>query len=1627
MAIIILLTAIWLAIQMPPVQNWLIHKVTSRLSKDLQASIDIKSVDFSLFDKLNLQGVLIKDRQKDTVLSAGEITVNITDWFFFKNNIELKYIGLKDTYIHLQRSDSVWRHQFLIDYFSGPNEPEKKKQNTINLALKEINLQNIMVKQQDGWIGQDMTLALASLNTVSRNVDFKKKLIEIASLNINQPYFALRDYEGNRPADYKKIITKPIVTDTTDLDVNGNKWKILVSNISINNGTFKNDHDSRPLDSIAFDGKHILFSKIYGDFKNVKWEMDTISAAIKLSTKERSGFEVKHLIANAKFTPHEMTFSNLDIETNDSHLKNYFSMKYDDFDDMSDFVEKVTMEGKFENTEINSDDIAFFAPELKTWKKRIKLSGNIKGPVASLLGKNLDIRAGDNTYFLGDASITGLPEINSAYLDIKANEFKTVYADAIAFIPPLKRIGNPDLSKLGYVIFNGNFAGFIDDFVTFGNVKTALGTVKADVNLKLKNAAKPVYSGTVSTDNFNLGPLIKDNNVGYISINTTLKGAGFDPQSGNVALDARIKYIDYNNYRYQQITLDGELNKKIFDGSFIINDPNAHLNMTGLINLSQKIPEFNFMAKIDTLNLYNIKLFKENIALSGNINAQFSGNNIDDFLGTANIGNASLVRNGYRLSFDSLSIRSFVEDSLRHLSIASNEFNANIDGVFKIRDLPNSVTAFLSRYYPSYIKKPATAVSKQFFHFDVRTYNFSQFANIIDSNLSGLDNSIISGSINTEQSNLSLGVSVPHFKFRQFVFSNTDINALGTYDSLTMSGEISSIGVTDSISIPSAKFNVRAHNDVSSVNIFTGAGSNTVERARLNAIVNTYNNGVGIQFYPSSFIVNGKTWNIEDNGKLEFRNNAPTHGLLVLKESMQEIKIETLPSDVGTWNNAAITLKNINIGDISPYLLPSNRLEGLVDAHVLIENPGKDMKISSKDFVGKAIRLDNDSIGNLGATIFFDMATQQLTINGSTLGTSDKSLAYDVQLYLKNSESQAANSIKLKPKNFDLKYIDRFLSELFTDIKGDVTGDFEIKGPLNAITVVGKGRLRNAGLKVKFTQCFYKVLDREIELTDHKINLSGIVLQDTITGNPIYLTGGIEHNAFNDMFYDITVSTRKPGTRDARNNRPVQVLNTNYADNKLFYGNVKATGSFVLVGTEDNSYMKIDAIADDEQESDFTIASANSYAGKMPDWLVEKKFGVEQDANFAKASNNQSIMNYELDVKANPKVLMKFVMDDLTGDQIVGRGYGDLNIKAGTIDPLTINGRLDIEEGTYNYTFKSFFPKPFEIIRGAENYISWTGDPMKANINIQARYKAERVSFAPLAGIIDQSYANTRENVFVYARLSGQLFKPEFKFELQLDQNSRYNNDFNVINALQQIERSQAEVTRQVTYLIVFNSFAPPQTGVSNMGIGAAAEFTYNTISSLSGIFFNEINRKLNTALSSLLGQDVSFNFSGSVYNRNVLGVNSNNFNINQANVTGSLLVPLFKGRLVISLGSSLEVPLQSTLQQTVQFLPDVTAEWLLNASGSIRLNLFYREDLDFLTTSTSSAARLKRAGGGISFKREFNNLSELFTNARKRAERNAERNAPLPSDSTPYKVQPVSADTKDSFLIQKPAPEAEQ
>ncbi len=123
-------------------------------------------------------------------------------------------------------------------------------------------------------------------------------------------------------------------------------------------------------------------------------------------------------------------------------------------------MQAVTIEANFAGSEISSDDISYFAPALKRWKRNFFINGNVTGTIDNLSGKKMLIKSGSNHYFDGDFSIRGLPYTSETYLNIKSNDLRTTYNELTTIVPSLENVTNPNFSALGNIRFKGNFVGF---------------------------------------------------------------------------------------------------------------------------------------------------------------------------------------------------------------------------------------------------------------------------------------------------------------------------------------------------------------------------------------------------------------------------------------------------------------------------------------------------------------------------------------------------------------------------------------------------------------------------------------------------------------------------------------------------------------------------------------------------------------------------------------------------------------------------------------------------------------------------------------------------------------------------------------------------------------------------------------------------------------------------------------------------------------------------------------------------------------------------------------------------------------------------------------------------------------
>ncbi len=1560
-------------------QNIILRRVTSRLSKNLQAKIKIKHVSFSLFNKMNLADVLVEDQQKDTLLYAGKIRVRITDWFFLKDKIELHYAGLEDATIKLNRSDSVWNYQFLVDYFAGGGGSNGGKKETVELNLKKIDLKNITLLQQDKWRGEDKMLQLETMSLDADEINFATRNIEINSLRFTRPLFHLKNYPGLKPK--KKKLTgdeengEEETTDTT-LKWNAAGWLVHADRIEINNGNFINEKQSITAYHDYFDGRFIDFSTIDGVFTDVNFIRDSISASLKLKTKERSGFEVKSMKAEVKFTPQEMAFDKMEIITNNSIIRDYFRMSYSDISDMDDFIHKVRMQARFTDAEVDSDDIAFFAPAAGQWKKKIKVNGPARGTVDDLFANEMTIEAGNNTFLNGDISLTGLPDINKTFIDFKANKFRTNYVDAATFFPVIRKTTAVQLQNISYLDFDGSFTGFLKDFVTYGTIRTNLGTLTSDLNMKLPDGKEPLYSGNIASQDFQLGQFINNPEIGAISFSGQVKGSGVKWNSIIADVDATVNRFTFKNYQYENIKTKGNLNRRVFTGNFSINDSNAIASMDGIIDFRSDVPKFNFLADVGGINLAPLHILDENYSFKGKLDFDFSSSSIDNFIGTARISSAEISKDGKSLPLDSLVVYSRYIDGTKHFTINSKELEGSIVGNFSVENLPDAYRLFLNKYYPSYIRPPVRKIRDQAFSFSFRTNYISDYIRLFDSTIDGFNNSEISGRLNTVENVVELNTYVPSVLLKGYEFQNVNVTGKGTLENLGLTATVDYLKVNDSISFPFAKVELLAKNDSTKISLVTESSNKNIQGGSISALVTTFNDGLAVRFDTSQFVLNGKRWSIEKDGELELRSSTISHSEIVLKESNQEVVIKTLPSDIGNWNDLKIDLKNFNIGDVTTLLVRSNKIEGLLDGNITIEDPVKTFNVVS-DIQTDQLRLDGDSLGQVKAHVFYENKTGKLTASGKNLDPDEK-IEFDLALFLKNLASNGEDIITITPENYPVDIVKRFIGTLFTDLRGYATGQLKIIGQGDKRKYVGKARLHDAGLKVIFTQCFYKINDSEINFREDALDLGTLKLVDTVTNNTATLSRGIiKHDSWKNMQFDILARV---------DNNPMLLLNTTAKDNSAFYGYARGTGTFSLTGPQANMRMRITGKASETDSSYITIPNSTSReSGGLADFLIERKYGREISDTVIRSG--QTNLTYDVELSANPMVNVKVILDELTNDEIRGRGEGNLHINSGTSEPLSIRGRYNINEGNYKFTFQSFFKKPFELKKDADNYIEWTGDPYHPTVKIDAVYTTtKKVDFSPLLSYNPSgpsSAAGIRDYVYVIAHLTGDLFKPDIKFALDFPAESPPKKDVTVSFVVDQLQQNENELNKHVAFLVVFNSFAPTEVG-SSLDFSSGVDLVVNSI---SGFLSGEINRLLNNFLTKKLNiEGLNINFSGSLYDPNLFGESGGISGYERTDFNLVIAKSILKNRAIITFEGTADVPIQSSSQLKTDLLKNVTTEFLINKSGTVRATIFYKENIDFLTNTASTGGGIKsrRYGGSLAYRKEGNRLRDLFTRKKK-------------------------------------------
>lgn len=175
--LLLVLTVFYLALQSAPVQKRLTGYVVDYLSRRLKTEIRVGGVGIDLFSNIILKDVFIADQQGDTLLQAGNISVNVGRVEFDSNKFYIDEIEIIESKVKLLRHPGKedFNFQFIIDAFASGD--------TLNQSPGKWNPQIASIKfKNSGFTYSDINDA-----SVHEGVNFR----DIAISNLN---FEVNDF-----------------------------------------------------------------------------------------------------------------------------------------------------------------------------------------------------------------------------------------------------------------------------------------------------------------------------------------------------------------------------------------------------------------------------------------------------------------------------------------------------------------------------------------------------------------------------------------------------------------------------------------------------------------------------------------------------------------------------------------------------------------------------------------------------------------------------------------------------------------------------------------------------------------------------------------------------------------------------------------------------------------------------------------------------------------------------------------------------------------------------------------------------------------------------------------------------------------------------------------------------------------------------------------------------------------------------------------------------------------------------------------------------------------------------------------------------------------------------------------
>ncbi|MBN1387454.1 MAG: translocation/assembly module TamB [Bacteroidales bacterium] len=1440
------------------------------------------------------------------------------------------------------RSPSVqtWLFERLTTRISKNNDIDISAGNIRFTFFNQIEVNNILIKDNTA----DTMLYSPVVKAGIRKIKVKERLISLGHVDIDSPVIKLRPDTNNvlnLTSLTKLLANEDTVKRNTDL---------LIRQIAIDNGELSYRSGNRPDTSETFDIHNINLSDFNLTIDNLIKHHSNIGLSIsEFSFSTGKGFEMENLITEVRIEDGKYSFIDPAIKTSNSFINSELIgvdiiSNGNDFNFLRDADLKLTLQSSL----ISLSDLGYFLEPLKGMDNDILFSGSITGTVQEMNGRDITLSYSDSTMLTCDFDLSGMPDIQNTFMFIRVESFTTTAREIAELeIPGMDKLdpGN-ELLKLGTISFNGNFTGFIQDFVTYGTINTELGSVSTDILFRPDTSSTFFYKGTLQARLIELGKILsRENILGSLSAHLDVEGTLKSLKNFRADIEATIDSVEFKNYIYSDIAISGLVTEKIWDGTVTSNTEDLKMDLLGRFDFTGNLPEVDF-----SLNLLEADLYKLNIdqsdslsSLSMLLTASFAGNSINNMTGNIRLLNSKLRRNGDEFDLFDCSISAFnIDSSTMGINLRTDYVDADIRGKYDPASIIPDLTLAGSSLFPSLINSRANEFSsRNDFEYEIRFKNTDLINEFFQTDFLLSPGFTIKGSIKPEHK-INIAAAGDYAIYKTNSLSGLDLNCTIENTGMLVDLYSEQLSLVNRLNLEKLGITSTTNTDIFNININWDNNGNLENKGIIAAEgifskPDSINTRLDLNLLPAQLVINDKSWQVDSSRFVIDSTSISVNRFMVNRQEeyfMIDGKISEDPYD-----SINISFKGLNLAGLNKLEREQTKedsrklefvLEGLMNGEILLtdfyNNP-----MFETDVLIESFKVNDQVHGDVKILSVWDN-------NGKVAGISLSNNKNGINTFRVDGEYNPVGKqldLMAAVNEMPLDILNLFLKSFASEVNGLGSGSLRIISDNGNMSLEGSVMAEQASMTIDYLQSNFRFSD-SIRFNNNKIIFRNIQISDN-RNNKAVVDGYVAHDNFKEWLVNLRI--------DADN---IMALDTRQKDNSLFYGTAYASGVIAIGGPANNLDFSISAktgrntrmfipLSSGEEVSDYTFISfreENEQTGK----------DVPVNLPFLNREKAKSIsLNFELEV--TPDAEVQLVFDSKLGDVMKARGTGTLNMTLDEEGDFTIFGDYVIEDGEYQLTLGNIFNKRFIVEEGGT--ISWNGDIMNANIDVKAIYKLK----ASLEDLFqDEAYAE-RIPVECHLNMSGQLVNPIIGFDIYLP-----TADESMRTDLRAAIDSEEEMSRQFLYLLVMNSFYPDPavTGTSlnttNAGASAMGVTTTEMLSNQLSNWLSQISNDFDIGFTYRPGNEIS-----------------------SQEVEVALSTQLLNDRVVIN--GNFDVG-GETGGQTSSSTNEITGDFNVEVkiTEKIRFKVFNRSN-DNLVYETAPYTQ----GFGLFFRQSFDKFSDLF------------------------------------------------